>query len=206
MTTPNPTRQTVLFDKLRPPPPPDVACALTVDVLQAPGVAAILRRQDLPRDELVQRLEAVGVHVDPVPDLLLEERLHPVDDRVDQRRDVDHVHLLQLDRVGLLDAHEELLDDRRRELGEVVRGGDARVQHVDVAGDPDLLGGQADVADHQDELHAVGDGRVKDGLVEAAHADHPLAVRGQARQRGNVAGRSRGLGIYFIRKAPATRT
>ena len=149
--------------------------------LYGSGVAAVLGGQHLPRDVLVQALQG-AVDEYPVADLLLEEGLDEVDDGVDDGADVDHVHLLELDRVGLLHADQELLHEGGRELGEVGGRRDARVQDVDVAGDPDKLLLQPDVADHQDELHRLGDVRRRDVLVLAAHHHDAPAVLRQARQ------------------------
>lgn len=57
---------------------------ITVDVGNVSGVAAILFGQHRLRHVLVQRVDC-AVEVDSLTDLLLEERLHEVDDRVDHR-------------------------------------------------------------------------------------------------------------------------
>jgi hypothetical protein len=153
----------------------------TVEIVNLASCAAVLLWQDVLRDELVQGLH-VRMDVDAVADLLLDEGLHPVNDGVDDGRRVHHVHLLQLDRVGFLDAHQELLDDGGRDLREVINGGDAGVQNEDISGDSDLLGGEPHVPDHERDLHDVGDVGRLEVLDGGAHDGDAFAVGGQARK------------------------
>jgi hypothetical protein len=148
--------------------------------LHLAGGPSELLRDHVLRDDLEERVQ-VGVDVDPLADLLLEEGRHPLDDEVDEGRRVDHVHFLHLDGVGFLDADEELLHDGGRHLEEVLEEGDAGVEDVDVAGHAHLLRLQAEVAYHQHDLHEVGDvGGFEVGGGGARHRD-ALAVGGDPR-------------------------
>lgn len=151
----------------------------TVDVVDFARITAVLRGQYVLGHELVQTLQ-VGVHVDSLADLLLKEGLHPANYGVDERGDVDHVHLLEFDRIGLLDADQELLDKGRGDFGEVVGGGDAGVQDVHVAGDSDLFFGESHVTHHEHQFHDVGQVGGVHVFVVAPHYYHPSAVRCQA--------------------------
>lgn len=73
-----------------------------MDFLQTARVASVLRGQDLPRHELVEGFEAVGMDMDTVADFLLEERFHPVDDGVNEWGNVDDVDFFQFHRIGFL--------------------------------------------------------------------------------------------------------
>lgn len=63
---------------------------ITVQILDFPSLAAVFFWHHFLGNGLEQRVH-VGVDEDSVPDLLLEEGLGEVDDRVDQRTHVDHV-------------------------------------------------------------------------------------------------------------------
>jgi hypothetical protein len=144
---------------------------LVAVLLHLAGRPAELLREHLPRDELQEGVDGRMDH-DPPADLLLEEERDLLDDEVDEGRGVDDVHLLHLDRVGLLDADEELLDSHRGDFGEVLEDGDAGVQHVDIPQDPHVFGLDPHVAYHEDELEEV----VQVGGVEvdgegAGHVD-----------------------------------
>lgn len=77
--------------------------------LNRAGVSSVLGRQHLPRHVIVQRLER-AVHEDTIAQLLRDKRLDEIKDRVADRADVDHVHLLHLHRIRLLRAEQELSD------------------------------------------------------------------------------------------------
>ena len=160
-------------------------------IVHLPSTPAVLLRQDFLRDELVQTVHIL-VDVDPVPDLLLQERLHPVDDGVDDGQRVHDVHFLELDRVGFLDAHQEFLNDGGGDLGEVVDGGRAGVEDVHVAGHPHLLGGEPNIADHEGEFHDVGDVGGVEVFDGGAHDGDALAVGGETGERGALSAGRRG--------------
>lgn len=119
--------------------------------LDGSSASAVFRRQHLLGYVFVKSVY-ITVHEDTIAYLFLEERLDEIDDRVDERADVDHVHLLELRRVSFLHANQKLLHQRRRELGEMRGRRDLSVQDVNVAGHPVELLSEAHVADHQHQL------------------------------------------------------
>lgn len=72
------------------------------------GVSAVLGRHYLLRYVIVERPD-VAMREDAIAYLLLQERLDEIENRVDERTDVDYVHLLQFRRICLLRADQKLL-------------------------------------------------------------------------------------------------
>lgn len=116
--------------------------------LDGSGVSAILGRQDVLGHVFVKRVH-IAVHEDALAYFLLEEWLDEIENRVDERTDVDHMHLLELRRVSLLHANQKLLHQGWREFGEVRGRRDRSVEDVNVTSHSVKLLPEAHVADHQ---------------------------------------------------------
>lgn len=77
--------------------------APTIEIGHFASLSAVFDGQHFLRHMFVERFQRT-VQMDALPDFLFEKRLHEIGDGVDQRRHIDDVHLLQLDRIGFLFA------------------------------------------------------------------------------------------------------
>ena len=126
----------------------------TIHVLDWTSFTTILSWKHCFGNKVVQSFET-AMDVDSLANFLLQERLDKVDDGVNNRRNVDHMHLLQFDGVGFLHTDQELLDQRWGELGKVGWSCHCGIQNINISCHSGLLLEQTDVSDHHRDLHCI---------------------------------------------------
>lgn len=122
-----------------------------------------------------------------VSNFLFQEWLNPLDDGVYNGGSVDYMDFFKFDRVGFLDAHQKLFDNGRCHFGEVTNRSYSGVQNVDVSSNSNFFCGKTDVANHQSNLHGVGNvGSFKIGGT-GSEDGYAFAVFGEPRKGWEMA-------------------